>query len=64
VLRRIFGPKRNKVTGGWRDLHNEEFHNVYSFSPNIIKMMKLRMVRVTRYVAHVEEMRSTYKILA
>jgi hypothetical protein len=39
VLRRIFGPKRNAVTGGWRKLHNEELHNLYS-SPNIIRMIK------------------------
>jgi hypothetical protein len=38
VLRRISGPKRDEVTGGWGKLHNEELQNVYS-SPNIIKMM-------------------------
>jgi hypothetical protein len=38
VLRRIFGRKRDEVTGGWRKLHNEELHNLY-FSPNIMKMM-------------------------
>jgi hypothetical protein len=36
VLRRIFGPKRDEETGGWRKLHNEELHGLYS-SPNIIK---------------------------
>jgi hypothetical protein len=41
VLRRIFGPKRDEVTGGWRKLHNEELHNLYS-SPSIIRMIKLR----------------------
>jgi hypothetical protein len=40
VLRRIFGPKRDEVTGGWRKLHNEELHNL--LSPNIIRMMKSR----------------------
>jgi hypothetical protein len=45
VLRRIFGPKRNEVTGGWRKLHNEELHNLYS-SPNIIRMIKLRRMRL------------------
>jgi hypothetical protein len=39
VLRRIFGPKRDEVTGGWRKLHNEELHNLYS-SPSIIRMIK------------------------
>jgi hypothetical protein len=37
ALRRIFGPKRNEVIGGWRKLNNEELHNLYS-SPNIIRM--------------------------
>jgi hypothetical protein len=37
VLRRIFGPKRDEVTGGWRRLHNEELHNLYC-SPSIIRM--------------------------
>jgi hypothetical protein len=41
VLRRIFGPKRNEVTGGWRKLHNEELHNLYS-SLSIIRMIKAR----------------------
>jgi hypothetical protein len=44
VLRRIFGPKRDEVTGEWRKLHNEELHNVYS-SPNIIRMIKSRRMR-------------------
>jgi hypothetical protein len=44
VLRRIFGPKRDKVTGDWRTLHNEEFRNLYS-SPNIIRMIKSRRMR-------------------
>jgi hypothetical protein len=39
VLRRIFGPNRDEVTGGWRKLHEEEFNNLYS-SPNIIRMVK------------------------
>jgi hypothetical protein len=38
VLRRIFGPKRDEMTGDWRKLHNEELHNLYS-SPNIIRMI-------------------------
>jgi hypothetical protein len=50
VLRRIFGPKRDEVTGGWRKLHNEELHNLYS-SQNIIRMIKSRRMRWTGYVA-------------
>jgi hypothetical protein len=41
MLRRIFGPKRDHVTGDWRKLHNEELHYLYS-SPSIIRMMELR----------------------
>jgi hypothetical protein len=49
VLRRIFGPKRNEVTGGWRKLHNEGLHNLYS-SPNIIRMIKSRRMKWARHV--------------
>jgi hypothetical protein len=44
VLRRIFGPKRDDVTGDWRKLHNEELHNLYS-SPNIITITKSKRMR-------------------
>jgi hypothetical protein len=44
VLRRIFGPRRDEVTGDWRELHNEGLHNLYS-SPNIIRMIKSRRMR-------------------
>jgi hypothetical protein len=44
VLRGIFGPKRDDVTGDWRKLHNEELHNLYS-SPNIIRIIKSRKMR-------------------
>jgi hypothetical protein len=50
VLRRIFGPKRDEVTGGWRKLHNEELHNVYS-SPSIIRMIKSRKMRWAGHAA-------------
>jgi hypothetical protein len=46
VLRRIFGPKRNEVTDGWRKLHNEELHNQY-FSSSVIRMTKSRRMRGT-----------------
>jgi hypothetical protein len=51
VLRRIFEPKRNEVTGDWRKLHNEELHNLYH-SPSTIKMTKSRSVRWVGHVAH------------
>jgi hypothetical protein len=44
------GPKRDEVTGGWRKLHNEELHNLYS-SPNIIRMVKSRRIRWAGHVA-------------
>ena len=44
VLRRIFGPKRDEVTGKWRRLHNEELYDVYS-SPNIVRVIKARRLR-------------------
>jgi hypothetical protein len=48
VLRRIFGPKRDEVTAGWRKLHSEELHGLYS---SIIRMIKLRKMRWTGHVA-------------
>jgi hypothetical protein len=50
VLRRTFGPKSDQVIGGWRKLHNEELHNLYS-SPSIIRMIKSRRMRWTEHVA-------------
>jgi hypothetical protein len=50
VLRRIFGPKRDGVTGGWKKLHNEELHNLYS-SPSIIRIIKSRRMRWVGHVA-------------
>jgi hypothetical protein len=44
VLRRIFGPKRDEVTRGWRKLHNEELHGLYS-SPSIVRVIKARRMR-------------------
>jgi hypothetical protein len=63
VLRRIFGPKIHEVTGGWRQLHNEELRNMYS-SPSIIRMKKLRWRRWAVYVARLEEKMNSYSILA
>jgi hypothetical protein len=50
VLKRIFGPKRDEVTGGWSTLHNEELCNLYS-SPNIIRMINSRRMRWERLVS-------------
>jgi hypothetical protein len=61
VLTRIFGPKRDEVTGDWRKLHNEELHNLYS-SPSIIRMIKTRGMRWAGHVARMEEKRNAYII--
>jgi hypothetical protein len=50
VLRRIFGPKRDEVTGEWRRLHNEELNDLYS-SPNIVRVIKSRRMRWAGHVA-------------
>jgi hypothetical protein len=50
VLKKIFGPKTNEVTGEWRKLHNEELHNLYS-SPNIIRMIKSTRIGWAGHVA-------------
>jgi hypothetical protein len=62
VLRRIFGPRRDEVTGEWRKLHSEELHNVYS-SPDIIRQVKSRRMRWAGHVARMEEERKVYKVL-
>jgi hypothetical protein len=54
VLRRIFGPKRDEVTGEWRKLHNEELHILYS-SPDIIRQIKSRRMRWAGHVARMGE---------
>jgi hypothetical protein len=62
VQRRIFGPKRDGVTGGWRKLHNEELHGLYS-SPSIVRAIKARRMRWTGHVARMGEVRGVYNIL-
>jgi hypothetical protein len=52
VLRRIFGPKRDEVTGEWRKLHNKELHDLYS-SPSIIRILKSRRMR---WAGHIKRM--------
>ena len=54
VLRRIFGAKKDEVTGGCRKLHNEELNDLYS-SPNIIRVIKSRRMRWAGRVAHMVE---------
>jgi hypothetical protein len=62
VLRRIFGPKRDEVTGSWRKLHNEDLHNVYS-SPNIIRKIKSRRIGWTGHVERIGKKRNAYRIM-
>jgi hypothetical protein len=62
VLRRIFGPKMDEVTGEWRKLHNEELHILYS-SPNIIKQIKSRRMRWAGHVKRMGEERNVYRVL-
>jgi hypothetical protein len=62
VLRRIFGPKRDGVTGGWRKLHNEELHNLYSL-PSIIRIIKSSRMRWVGHVARMGEKRNVYRLL-
>jgi len=62
VLRRIFGPKRDEVTGQWRKLHNEELNNLYS-SPNIVRVIKSRRMRWAGHVARMGERRDLYRVL-
>jgi hypothetical protein len=50
VLKRIFGPKRDEVTGEWRKLHNKELRDLYS-SPSIIRIIKSRRMRLVGHVA-------------
>ena len=62
VLRRIFGPKRNEVTGKWRKLHSEELNDLYT-SLNIIRVIKSRRMRWARHVASMGETRCAYRVL-
>jgi len=62
VLRRIFGPRRDKVTGEWRRLHNEELNDLYS-SPNIVQVIKSRRMRWGGHVVCVGEERGVCRVL-
>jgi hypothetical protein len=62
VLRKIFGPKRDEVTGEWRKLYNEELRGLYS-SPGIIRIIKSRRMRRAGHVARMGEKRNAYMLL-
>ena len=62
MLRRIFGPKRDEVTGEWRKLHNVELNVLYS-SPNIVRVIKSRRLRWAGHVARIGEGRRVHRVL-
>jgi len=62
VQRRLFGPKRDEVTGEWRKLHNEELNDLYS-SPIIVRVIKSRRMRWVGHVALMGERRGVYRVL-
>jgi hypothetical protein len=62
VLKRIFRPSRDEMTGDWRKLHNEELHDLYS-SPSIIRVMKSMRMRWAWNVARMGEKRNAYRVL-
>ena len=62
VLRRIFGPKRDEVTGEWRKLHNEDLNDLYC-SPNFVRVIKSRRMGWDGHVAPVGEKRGVYRVL-
>ena len=61
VLRRVFGPKRDEVTGEWRKLHNEELRGLYSI-PNIVRVVKSRRMRWAGHVARMGEGRGVHRV--
>jgi hypothetical protein len=62
VLRRVFGPKRDEVTGEWRKLHNEGLNDLYSL-PNIMRVVKSRRMRWAGHVARMGEYRGVHRVL-
>ena len=61
-MRRIFGPKRDEVTGEWRRLHNEELNDLYC-SPNIVRVIKWRRMRLAGHVERMGEERGVFRVL-
>jgi hypothetical protein len=59
---RIFGPKRDEATGGWRRMHKKELHNLYS-SPSTIRIIKSRRMRWAGHVARIGAKRNAYRLL-
>ena len=62
MLRRVFGPKRDEVTGEWGKLNNEELSDLYSL-PNIVRVVKSRKMRWGRHVARMGQGRGVYRVL-
>jgi hypothetical protein len=62
VLRKIFGPKSDEITGEWRNLHNEELNDLYS-SRDIVRVIKSERIRLAGHIARMEEMRGVYRVL-
>jgi len=62
VLRTIFGPRREEVTGEWRRLYNEDLNDLY-FTPNIVRVIKSRRMRWAEHVARMDEEREVYRAL-
>jgi hypothetical protein len=62
VLRRIFGPKKDEVTGEWRRLHNVELNDLY-FAPSIVLMIESRRMRWAKHVARMGERRGVGRVL-
>jgi hypothetical protein len=62
VLRKVFGHKRDEVTGEWRKLHNEDLRDLYCL-PNIVRVVKSRRMRLAGHVARMGEGRGVYRVL-
>ena len=62
MLRRTYGPRRDEVTGEWRRLHKEELNDLYS-SPNIVRVIKSKIMRWAGHVARMGDERGVYRVL-